>query len=98
MSGVYGRASVRPSMGVEQILRLPGRSKPRPYNGCGVNENPQRIYDTAAVRAASIERDECDEKLDNVKMQAWRACGTRLTPPCRSRLGGVETKNKLTMS
>ena len=48
--------------------------------------------------AASIERDECDEKLDNVKMQAWRACGTRLTPPCRSRLGGVETENKLTMS
>ena len=53
---------------------------------------------TAAFRAASLERNECDEKLDNVKMQAWRACGTRLTPPCRSRLGGVETENKLTMS
>ena len=23
-----------------------GRSKPRPYNGCGVNENPQRVEDT----------------------------------------------------
>ena len=33
-------------MGEEQIYRLPGRSNPRPYNGCGVNENPQRVEDS----------------------------------------------------
>ena len=33
-----------------------GRSKPRPYNGCGVNENPQRVEDTLWMGASETRR------------------------------------------
>ena len=39
-----------------QNYRLVGRSKPRPYNGCGVNENPQRVEDTLWMGASETRR------------------------------------------
>ena len=53
------------------------------------------LLDSLAVRAASFVRmrgqvDERDEKLDDVKMQAWRACGTRLTHPRINELNCID--------
>ena len=73
--------------------RLVGRSKPRPYSAYFQHNTRIRHHSVVGSRLGATGQ-ACGSQLGyrqdasspllplvNVKMQAWRACGTRLTPP-----------------
>ena len=75
---------------------LPLTSSPRYRQDASLDHC--RVVDTAVVAVPEVQRlwvtpgmsrsSPRHTPLSATKMQAWRACGTRLTPPCRLRLGG----------
>ena len=85
---------------------LPLTSSPRYHQDASLDHC--RVVDTAVVAVPEVQRlwvtpgmsrsSPRHTPLSATKMQAWRACGTRLTPPCRLRLGGDSLKNKKSMS
>ena len=81
---------------------LPLTSSPRYRQDASLDHC--RVVDTAVVAVPEVQRlwvtpgmsrsSPRHTPLSAAKMQAWRACGTRLTPPCRLRLGGDSLKIK----
>ena len=81
---------------------LPLTSSPRYRQDASLDHC--RVVDTAVVAVPEVQRlwvtpgmsrsSPRHTPLSATKMQAWTACGTRLTPPCRLRLGGDSLKIK----